>query len=147
MITDPFNQCLLQHSLTGTFLSHRRHCVLTLLFLSLSHRHPGFAASLRRPVQHLRLCVPAERQLPHQRTQEPRVAQQCPAADRDPEEGKEEPARNRRGPQERLAMQDLKGVREGREFDGGLAREGDNTYSYRVKFSNSSLLFFHINVF
>lgn len=137
----------LAHLRRGTFLPHRRRSGLTLLFLSLSHRHPGFAASLRRPVQHLRLCVPAERQLPHQRTQEPGVAQQRPAADRDPEEGKEELARNRRGPEERLAMQDLEGVREGGGFDRGSGREGDSTYRTRVKFSNRSVLFFHNYVF
>lgn len=85
---------LLAHLRRGTLLSHRRRRGLTLLFLSLSHRHPGSAAALRRPVQHLHLCIPAERKLPHQRTQELGVAQQRPAADRDPEEGKEEPARN-----------------------------------------------------
>lgn len=80
---------------------------LTLLFLSLSHSHPGFAAALWRPVQHLCVCVPAKRQLPHKRTQEPGVAQQLQAADRDAEEGKEEPAGNRGGFKERLASQDL----------------------------------------
>lgn len=135
----------LAHLRRGTLLSQRRRHKLTLLFLSLSHRHPGFVAALRRPVQHLRLCVPAERQLPHQRTQELGVAQQRPAADRDAEEGKEEPARNRRGPEERLGERNFGGA--GGGFDGGSVGEGDSTYRTRVKFSNSSVLFFHIYVF
>lgn len=43
-------------------------------------------------------------------------------------------------------MQDLKGAREG-GFDRGSGREGGNTYRTRVKFSNSSVLFFHNYVF
>lgn len=129
----------LAHLRRGTLISHRHRRGLTLLFLSLSHRHPGFVAALRRPVQHLRLCVPAERQLPHQRTQELGVAQQRSAADRDPEEGKEEPARNRRGPEEWLVTQDFGGP--GGGFDGGLVGEGDSTYRTQVKFSNSSVSF------
>lgn len=107
---------------------------LTLLFLSLSHSHPGFAAALWRPVQHLCLCVPAKRQLPHKRTQEPGVAQQLQAADRDAEEGKEKPAGNRRGFKERLASQDFW------ECGWGLTErgrgEGNSTYNTCVEFSN-----------
>lgn len=76
---------------------------VAVLFLPSSHCDPGAAAALRRPVQHLRLCVPAERQLSHQRAQEPGVPQQLKAADGDPAERKKEASRNRRGVQERLA--------------------------------------------
>ncbi len=68
--------------------------IKTVLFLSLSHCHPGAAAALRRPVQHLCLRVPAEGQLPHQRTQNARVSQQCQATDRNAEERKEKPPTN-----------------------------------------------------
>lgn len=48
-------------------------------------------------------------------------------------------------------MPDLKGAWGrgvwGVGFDRRSAREGDNTYRTRVKFSNSSVLFFHNYVF